>query len=378
MILRSEELKDIASKILLTVDSNELSVLTETLEMKAKGKTLFVNVTNREYYAQVKLSLDEEETFHATVNANLFLKLISQITTDCIELITDASSLTVKGNGTYKLPLIFDNDKLLELPEININNPTVEFDIDSAVLLSILNYNSKELTIGTAAKAVQRLYYIDEQGAITFTSGACVNNFTLEKPVKMLLNSRLVKLFKLFKTGKTHFTLGYDALSDEIIQTKVRFESPDIVLTAITSCDDTLLNSVPVSAIRGRACSVYPYSVSMNKDNLIQAINRLLLFSSKLGGNEDIKSCGNFEFGKDSVTIYDVNKENKEILYYNNTVAESLVTPYTAVLDMTDLKKTLDGCSEQYLNINFGDESAIVIARQNVYNVIPECGSYDS
>lgn len=373
MILRIESLQEACKNILAAVDNNELSTITETLELVTKGSFLYINVTNREYFAQVKIDINEEVDFHATVNANLFLKLISQVTTDIVELEVKDTYITVKANGTYKIPLIFDGEKLLELPEINIVNVTNEFNIPSSILKSILNYNSKELLKGTISKPVQKLYYVDEQGAITFTNGACVNSFTLEQPVKLLFNNRLVKLFKLFSDENVKFTLGFDSISEDIIQTKVRFESSSIVLTAILSCDDSLLMSVPVNAIRGRAHGEYPYSVNVNKDNMLQTINRLLLFNSAGGSNKEvIKPYSTFEFNKDSVTIYDINKENKEIVNYNNTLIECEET-YTAILDLIELKVTLESCVEPYLNIHFGDHTALVITRGNIANVVPEC-----
>lgn len=368
MILRIEELKEACSKILGAVDSNSLSTITETLELKTENNYLLINVTNREYYARVKIPVDSNEEFHATVNANLFLKLIAQTTSESIELTLDETNLNVKGNGKYKLPLIYDGDKLLELPVIDINNVTSTFNIDSNILHSIIMYNSKELTKGGITRPVQKLYYVDEQGCITFTTGACVNNFTLTNPIKILLNDRLVKLFKLFKSSSITFTLGYDAISEEIIQTKVRFEDDSICLTAILSCDDSLISSVPVSAIRSRATGVYPYSVVINKNELLEAINRLLLFTDA----KSIKLYSNFEFSNDSVTIWDPDKNSNETIVYDNHIA-SLTDNYTAILDLMDLKTTLDSCTESHININFGDSQAIIISRKNVYNVIPEC-----
>ncbi len=372
MILRIEQIQNACGKILAAVDSNALSVLTETLQLKTADKNLYISVTNREYFAQVKIPMNENIDFHATVNANLFLKLVSQITTDTIELNIVDSTLILKGNGTYKLPLIFDGDGLLELPEIEIGNPTVNFQIDSAVLLSMLQYNSKELTKGIISKPIQKLYYMDEQGAVTFTTGACVNSFTLEKPVKVLLNDRLVKLFKLFKGEKVDFTLGYDALSDEIIQTKVKFESSDVVITAILSCDDSMLKSFPVNSVRGRANATYQYSVNINREHLIQTISRLLLFSSANSSKDIIKPFSSFEFKKDSVIIHDSKKENKEEIFYTNTVC-GIEDKYCAILDLNDLKNTLETCTEQYVTLHFGDSQAVVLARGNVKNVIPEC-----
>lgn len=373
MILRIERLQEACKDILTAVDSNELSAITETLELVTKDGTLFMNVTNREYFVQVEIPVDDEIDMHATVNANLFLKLMSHITTDTVELNVVDTNLIVKANGTYKIPLIFDGDELLELPYIEINNVTNEFAIDSSILKSILNYNSKELTKGTISKSVQKMYYVDEKGCITFTNGACVNTFTLQQPVKLLFNNRLVKLFKLFDEPTVNFTLGFDAISEDIIQTKVKFKSKNITLTAILSCDDKLLSGVPVSAIRGRASGDYPYSININKEAMLQTISRLLLFNSTLGSASSIiKPYSTFEFNKDSVTIYDVHKENKEVIFYNNSLI-NCDEPYTAILDLSELKVTLESCNEPYLNISFGDEQALVITRGTISNIIPEC-----
>lgn len=372
MILRIDALKEICSKILTAVDDSELSLVTETLQLKTVGNELRLAVTNKEYYAEVKMELTGDvEDFHATVNAKLFLKLISQITTETISFTLADNSLVIKGNGTYKLPLIFEGDALLELPKIEIGNPTVNMNIDSSVLLSILQYNSKEISKGSVVKPVQKLYYVDDKGAITFTTGACVNNFTLEKPVSILLNNRLVKLFKLFNNGNVNFTLGFDALSDDIIQTKVKFENKDISITAILSCDDTLLKSVPVSAIRGRAEYLYPYQVSLNKDALLQTINRLLLFTSLASSKELVRPFSTFEFKSNEVVIWDGKKENCESIAYVNGDL-NIDGSYETILDLTDLKITLETCVESYLNLKFGNTQCIVLSRGNISNVIPE------
>lgn len=265
MLIKTEEFKRVGSLILSSIESSELSTLTETLELKTEGKVLHLNITNKEYYMSVTFDLDHEEELYATVNANLFLKLVSQVTAEYIELSVKDTYVSFKANGEYKIPLIFDNDKLLELPVISIDNPTVEMNISGEILESILNYNTKELLKGTIAKPVQRMFYVDEQGCITFTSGACVNNFSLEKPIRLLLNQRTVKLFKLFKNQMVKFTLGEDKVSETLSQTKVKFEIPGVTLTVITNCDEELLKTVPVTAIRGRATFEYPHQVILSR-----------------------------------------------------------------------------------------------------------------
>jgi hypothetical protein len=244
-------------------------------------------------------------------------------------------------------------------------------NIASGILHSILQYNSKELQKGSIVRPVQKLYYVDEKGAITFTTGACVNNFALEKPISILLNNKLVKLFKLFKEGDVNFTLGYDAISDDTIQTKVKFENSSVSITSVLSCDDTLLRSVPVAGIRGRAEDSYENQVNISKDALIQTINRLMLFIQN-GTREVIRPYSKFEFKKDEVVIWDAKRENCESVAYVG--GEAVKDNYTAVIDLTDLKLTLESCTESYVTVKYGNSQAVVISRGNVSNVIPEVG----
>lgn len=362
MILKTKEFKETASIILAAIDNSEVSTLTDSLELVTSGDVLYLNVTNKEYYATVKFKLDSDENFRATVNANVFLKLVAAVTSETIELTAHDTYITVKANGTYKIPLIFENGALMTLPTISINNVTVEMNIGGDILNSILQYNSKELLKASFAQPVQKLYYVDQEGCITFTRGACVNNFTLEKPIKMLLNERLVKLFKLFKNDLVSFKLGYDALTEEIIQTKVSFETANIKLTAITSGDDALINKVPVKKIRGMATSTYANSMVVNKDQLLQAINRLSLFDSTI--NKGTFKC-------DSKGIEIKVGDNVEVITAQNGSHNE--AEYTMILVLDNLKNILSNCLEQYVTINYGNNLSVVITRGRICNVVPEC-----
>lgn len=367
MVIETKKFKEVCATILLAIDNSENSTTNETLELKTENKELQLNVTNGEYFASVKFPLDHEETFEAAVNASKFLKLIASSTSENIEMSVKDTHVLVKTNGTYKVPLIMDaaSGNVLKLSRINIDNPTLDMKISGAILQSILNYNSKELLRGTVSRPVQKMFYVDQEGCITFTSGACVNSFTLEKPVKLLFSQRLVKLFKLFKNDMVDFTLGYDPISEELVQTKVRFQSPTITITAITGCNDDLLNTVPVAAIRGRANTTYDNNVVLNRREFLEAINRLLIFNT----NKD-KPYSEFVCANNSMTIHDSNKENQEVLLFKNDT--KIDNEYKMTLDLTDLKIILESIPEEYITLSFGNHVAVVLKRAAVSNVIPE------
>lgn len=370
MVVSTEILKNAATDILRAVDSSELSSISTLLEIDTDDNTLSLSVANKEYFVSIRMDAIGVETFHATVNASLLLKLISQTTAENIEFRQEDAYLQVNGNGAYKIPLVFDGNEVLSIHKIDILNPTVTMTVDRDILMSILKYNSKELNKGFIAKPVQRYYYVDEQGCITFTTGACVNKFFLTQPVRVLLNNRVVNLFRLFKDDLVDFTLGYDALSSDIIQTKVRFETPSVTLTAILPCDDSMINSVPVTNIRNLAEAVHPYSISVSKDLVLQAIGRLQLFNKNIKGSSDTLLC---TFEEDAVTLSNARGDVSERVEYVSPCAALSGANYVAALDLNDLKATFSNCEEAHLTLKFGMGRAIVVARTNIINVIPQC-----
>jgi DNA polymerase III sliding clamp (beta) subunit (PCNA family) len=363
MKLQSKEFRDACRTILFAIDNKEASLFNETLELKSENSILSMNVTNREYYTTVKFNLEQPEEFHASVKASLFLKLIDKITTEYIDLSIDGNSVKVKGNGEYKLPIIYNNDVMLELPTIDITNVTNEMEISSDILQSIVNYNSKELLRGTPTRDVQKYYYIDNLGAITYTSGACVNSFTLPNEVKMLLSEKVVKLFKLFKdTDIVKFKMSQEAISEEMIQTRVEFLSGNVDIRAKLS-DTGLITSVPVDSIRKMATKEYPYSVVMDKDQLLQILNRLMLFTEG-------KNYGSFDFTQDKLTISDFSGDNKEELLLTSECPT--LQNYSTILNLNNLKLVLEGCPDQHITICFGDSRSVLIKKNNISDLVPE------
>lgn len=368
MIIKTKEFQQTCKSILGAVDTTTNATGSETLELIAEGKKLTLNVTNGEYFVSICSESVDSDDFKATVDAKLFLNLIDKLDTEQLELKVKDNSLLVKANGNYIIPMIFLDDKLLELKSITIDNVTNSFGIAAENLLSMLSYNTKEFSIDVPTKASHMLYYLDEQGCITYRQGACVNNFYLENPVKLVLNQKLVKLFKLFsKDGEVKFTLGQDD-DGGVIQTKVRFETSTTSITAITLNDASLLASFPIKAIRGRADNTYKYTINLDRNLLIRVLERLSLFTPGTYGLA--KDCASFKFFKDNLIISTLDEKNVETVPYNNTEIDG---EYSCLLNIVNLKLILEGCTDQYITLHFGDGQAFVIARGNTKTVIPEC-----
>jgi len=370
MIINTESIKQVSNKILNALDTSEHTILTDTLEIIAKDKCLYFNVTNKEYYVSITVPITADDEFHATVNANMFLKLISQITTETVALSVSDKVLVVEGNGKFKIPLMLAFDKLMELPELTIDVVTQSFDISNDILTSITNFNSREIAGNAYNNIMMKSYYIDDKGCITYMSGACINSFTLEKPIKLVLGSKIVKLFKLFTDENIHFELGFNQLGENV-QTSIRLQDSLVKVIATTYSTDGLVTKFPVDEIRSSASKIQPYNTALNRNELAQALNRFMIFS-----NYDVNDSEcSFSFVDDTLTI-----ENKtgdsEVIKLSNSINGS----YKTNLDIFDLKAIIDTSKDQLLSISFGADTiegekykSVVITRGNICNLLPEC-----
>lgn len=370
MILKTKEFQEACKNIVIAVENNKTN-----LELTVRGNNLFLNVTNKEYYVSVKFALDAPEPIKAVVDAQLFLNLISGITAETFELRVDDNTLLVKsGKSNYKLAMIYENDSLMQLPVIGIENKTAEMTISKNILNSIATANSKEiakLKKISDVNELQKLYYIDENGCFTFTTGACLNAFSLEKPIKLLLNDRIVKLFKLFKDD-VHFSLGQDAVAGRL-QSKVIFENDTVYLAAVITNDDILLNKVQAPCIRAKELieEKYPIKAVLAVSTLSAALSRLMLFTKNSFEKID-SGLINMDviISLDDITFKDKNN-NTEVLQFEN---ESYIEGgYTMPINIVDLKSVLETCKEnEHITLNCGNYKSVVIRHGNITNLIPE------
>ena len=374
MILKTKLFQEAANKILVAVGLDRANA---NLELAAKSNALFLRVTNREQYAAVKFELEEPTDFRAVVDANLFLNLISGINTEEFELNINDTNVVVKaGRSSYKLAMIYENDQLMKLPIIKLDPDqiTVNMSISYDILMSILNVNGKEIQKAKKldVNELQRYYYIDETGCFTFTTGACVNAFTLEKPIKLLLTDKTVKLFKLFSTD-AWLSYGHNVNPDGSLQPIAVFQTEDIYIATRILNDETYVQRVkaPCDAMKNLVKEVYDHNLVLSATDLSSAINRLLMFYKNSSAKADLNFVpANISFNNTELTISDISGNNMEVV----TIENGSSTPggYSMGINLIDLKFVLDSCKNEHITLNCGNHKSIIICRANISNVIAE------
>lgn len=374
MILKTKTFQEAANKILVAVGLDRTAA---NLELAAKGNALYLRVTNREYYVAVKFDLQELTEFRAVVDANLFLNLISGLNTEEFKLeIKDTHVVVKAGKSSYKLAMIYENDQLMKLPIIKLDKDqiTVEMGIAQDILMSILNVNGKEIQKAKRldVNELQRYYYIDETGCFTFTTGACVNSFTLEKAIKLLLTDKVVKLFKLFESD-VWMSYGHQVGTDGNLQPIVVFQTEGVYVASRLLNDETCIQKIkaPCDAMKNLIKEAYDHTLVLSAIDLTAAINRLLMFHKNSSAKADLSFVPSLvEFTDTELTISDLSGDNKEII----TIENGSTTPgnYSMGVNLIDLKSVLDSCKNEHITMNCGNRKSIIINRGTISNVIAE------
>lgn len=373
MIISTKDFKEVANTILLATDLDKVNA---RLELVAKKGNLYLNTTNKEFYAAVKFPLTEEvNDVRAVVDATTFLNLVSGITAEEFELLIDDQKVVIKvGRSNYKIPMIFENDQLIVLDPIKIGNVTVEMPVSLDILKSILNVNSKELLKlknAVVANEAQKLYYLDETGCYTITTGACKNSFQLEKPIKLLLNDRIVKLFKLFKDDP-YLSFGYDQVANGTSQSKITLQTENVYMAALVTCDDAIINqfSRAINLLKDVIEDKYDNKVVVDSNEFGAAINRLMQFAKNTNKDLNVNTMqGIFTFKNNEMLITDTTNNVDTVEIENESqVSED----YQMTVNLSFIKSVLDSCKNEHITMNFGNHKAIIINHGLVTNYIPE------
>lgn len=366
--LKTSLIKELTSKINKGIEGERTVRISELLELSVENNKLLLSVTNTQFYLSIEVvdNLNVNENLHVTIDADTFIKLVSKTTSDKIYLDTKDGNLLFKGNGEYIFPLELEqNGEVKRLPKIDINSQQT-FDIMGDTLYSIYSFGNNELVNDVPVDAVQKYYYFDNLGCITYTESPYLNNFNLSTPFKILINDRLAQLFTLFRGQKVRVGLSKD-LDNNLYQNKIMFECDNIKLVSYLPNDD-LVNKYPANECRMLQENPYPGKVTINRVDLSNALDRLNIFSIK-DGNIVFKKAGQLNFTTNGLEIISVLDKNKEIIPY---VDKPQYYSYSCYMNLSQLLRHSKASSENTLEVNYGNELCLMLRKDNYAQIIVE------
>ena len=359
MIIRTDDILDACKFLKAMTSKSANNVLSGLIQIKADGKQFSLHMSDGIYDLIYKT--DCTDVFNCTISADLFLDLIPKISSETIEFSMKDTNLILSGSGKYKFPAVYDSREMIEIKTIDIENVTNSWTVSGDSLYSIYVYNTKQMAFKDWKSPVQKLFYLDKEGAITFTRGAVVNDFDLGADIKVALQDATVKFFSFTKGNDVDVEFGYTSVNG-VAQPRMKFTMGNFIATYILPITDKILSQIPEAKIRERAHNNYDSSIVLDSLQIRDILDRLSIFM-------DDKQIIDFAFNGSRLQMKTTNDRILEDVYLTNSVSE----PTEFKIDMKYFRSAIQSDYGKHFNMLFSqNDPAVVINFGNIYHVIPK------
>lgn len=351
MKVSTNRLKEAVNKAIKGASFNNLIPLTSMLGIKVyegNMRLLTTDMTNNLCILIDKIAGDDIDI---TVDADKFGKLISKMTSDDTELTVNDSVLVVKGNGTYKIPLVTDEEGLVSFPDVVIDGEVAN-EVMLSSIMSAYNINKSALA-KTLEQPSLTGYYCSDKVITTDSNVITFNAFNmLGNDAPVLISAQMMQLLTLNKQEKIKW--DYDTVKKELV-----FVSEDVIITGPFLEG---IENFPAEAISAYLDEAFPSSCKVPKELLLSVLDRLALFIEPYD-----KNGAYFTFGRKGITIHSKKDASTEVINY---VESKDFEPFVCLVDIPMLKEQIQANPEDTIKLYYGNENALKMECGKVIQVI--------
>lgn len=345
----TSRMKEAVNKAIKGAGFNNLIPITGMIGIKlseGKLRLLTTDMTNTLCIIIDKVAGDDMDI---TVDADKFGKLISKTTSEDIDLSVNDDVLFVKANGTYKIPLISDEEGLISFPDVNIGSgPNAKTKLSS--VMQAYNINKSALAKTLENPALTGYYCGDtvistDANVITFNQ---FKMFDIENPI--LISAQQMQLLTLNTKEDIEVLISGNS---------IQFVTEDVVI------DGALMEGIedfPANEVNAYLDEAFTSSCKVPKDLLLSVLDRLALFIEPYD-----KNGAYFTFGRKGINIHSKKDASTETINY---VESKDFEPFVCCVDIPMLKEQLQANPDDTVKIFYGNENALKIESGKVTQVI--------
>lgn len=268
MKISTKLLQDMVSKAIKGAGNNKLIPITSLLAIEVAANKLTLKTTDGSNHVYIREALEGDyNDFYSIVNADMFAKLISKTTSEYVEIINENNCLIVNGNGKYKLEIPVNSDgDMITFPTFDIKDTPIAKQLNVPQLKNLLS-SAKVAVAKTMDVPCLTGYYISDKIITTNREMVCLidENLTTEP---MLISSSMAELLQLLDGVDAGLTKDENKLlfeTDKVLIYGKELEGKDIY---------------PVAPVENLAKSVYDNTILVNKNDLLNVLDRMSLFVS--------------------------------------------------------------------------------------------------
>ena len=344
LIINTTKLQEMVSKAVRGTGNNKLLPITEMLGIKLdESGELVLSTTDGTNYLYISESDIAGDSFNVTVYADIFSKLIARMTCEKISMELKENYLEVKGNGTYKIELPFDeNGNIVQFPNLvstlNVDN-SKRSQIKLSTIQTILN-SVKPALATTLENPCYTAYWAGDK--VLATDSYMIASYAIpvfDEP--KLINANMMDLLSV--------------MTDEIIEVT---EGENILVFSSTNCTvygKTYegINEFAIEPITGLLESEFGSSCEINKTSLLQVLDRLTLFIRPFDDGNI-----NMTFTNEGLVITSMANSGSELIHY---MGSDNFKEFHCSINVNLLQSQVKSNISDGVKIYYGEDSCIKI-----------------
>lgn len=350
MKINTKLLQDMVSKAIKGAGNNKLIPITSLIGIEILSGKLTLKTTDGSNHLYITETLEGDSTnFYSIVNADMFAKLVSKTTSEFIELLNNESCLEFIGNGSYKLeiPVNADGD-IIKFPQFNIREDIMPQQISITSLKNILT-SAKVSVAKTMEVPCLTGYYISDKAVSTNREMICLIEDTISKE-SILISSPMAELLQLFEGTDLAFIKDENKLmfsTDKITVLGKELEGKDIY---------------PVAAVENLAKSDYDNLIVVNKQDLLNVLDRMALFVTDYDKNGVY-----LNFAEKGLEIRSQKSNAIETIEFKS---EKPAVEFNCLADIEMLKSQVGAIVGDIVNIYYGQPKSLKLKEGNTTMIL--------
>lgn len=330
---------------------NNLLPLTTLIAIENHEGTLTLTTTDGNNILQIIEQNIGGDDFYAVVAVDLFSKLIAKISSEHVTLDIPGDYVSIKGNGSYKVPLPPDEEgEPIIFPLFSFDTTVPESEVNLSTIKNVLAVN-KAATAKTMEEPCYTGYYFGDAVITTDRIVICHNDMQVFEDDR-LLPYELVQLLGVMQTEKIKVQIDGSAML---------FTTDDCVIYGKKMSSDDQ-DSFMYTALKDLISTEYPSTCSIIKSAVLDALDRVSLFIGPYDNDTVILTFTKTQMTMESKagTGYEVIdlKENKK------------AKPFTCNIDSEMLKFQLQSHEGEVVEFYYGNPDMFQLKQGNVTQII--------
>ena len=265
--LTTRMLQEMVSKSVKGCSNNKMMPMTSIMAIQLSDGALTLITTDMTNYLYVSEGVSAEGDFYVTVRADMMAKFIASLTSEIVTFEVTDKYLEVKGNGEYKIELELDeNGKMIEFPNFEPCKKSIG-KVSMSNIHTILSTIKPALSKDVVTPCYTNYFVGDSVIATDLNTINMLGVKLFEKAKKPLfISTELMDLIGLCTEDTIDVRNDGDIL--DIISDSIQIHSTLFEYTSQYQTDD----------INGVIAFEYPSECSVNRNALLQTLDRIMLF----------------------------------------------------------------------------------------------------